>query len=177
MIPLAIFGLLDRGNTLPAEQTTAMLSQENIKLPVRLKIPKINVDAAIEYVGVTPLQAMDTPKDPINAAWFELGRRPGEIGSAVIAGHYGPWKTGQKSVFDDLNKLSAGDKLYIHDDKDGVIAFVVREIRTYTKKQDATDVFSSDDGKAHLNLITCEGIWNEAKESYPSRLIIFADKE
>jgi len=36
--------------------------KENQKLPVRLKIPSINVDAAIEYTGVTPKGAMIAPR-------------------------------------------------------------------------------------------------------------------
>ena len=56
-------------------------------LPIRLKIPSIKVDAAIEYVGIAPDGNMDVPKGPDNVAWFEPGTRPGDVGSAVLAGH------------------------------------------------------------------------------------------
>ena len=46
---------------------------------------------AVEDVGLTPGGAMDVPKGPSDVAWFDLGPRPGEVGSAVIAGHEG-WK-------------------------------------------------------------------------------------
>ena len=65
--------------------------QVSVGLPLRLKIPKIDVDSIIEYVGLNPEGAMDVPKSQDNVAWFELGQRPGASGSAVIAGHYG-WK-------------------------------------------------------------------------------------
>ncbi|HCI05698.1 TPA: hypothetical protein DEX28_03040 [Patescibacteria group bacterium] len=145
-------------------------------LPTRLKIPSINVDAVVEYVGLAPDGAMDAPKKRADAAWFNLGPRPGENGSAVIAGHYG-WKNKQASVFDDLHRLRKGDKLYIEDDKGAVIVFVVREIRNYDPKADASGVFVSSDGKPHLNLITCGGIWNKVLKSYSKRLVVFADKE
>ena len=48
---------------------------------------------------------MGTPKNPENAAWYELGPRPGEEGSAVIDGHYGTWKNGKTSAFDRLREL------------------------------------------------------------------------
>ena len=80
-------------------------------MPISLKIPKINVNTTIEQVGLTLAGAVDVPKSPPNAAWFDLGPRPGEIGNAVIVGHYGAWKNGQKSVFNNLNKLKKGDKL------------------------------------------------------------------
>ncbi|MEX1995714.1 MAG: hypothetical protein WD887_02975, partial [Candidatus Saccharimonadales bacterium] len=42
------------------------------ELPVRLKIPRIDVDADIEYVALTIAGDMDVPKGPNNAAWFAL---------------------------------------------------------------------------------------------------------
>jgi LPXTG-site transpeptidase (sortase) family protein len=151
--------------------------QRKFGLPVRLKIPKINVDATVEYVGLTPDGAMDVPKDPADAAWFKLGPRPGENGSAVIAGHYGLWKNGERSVFDDVHTLRKGDKLSVEDEQGVTTMFVVREHRRVDPSADASDVFGSQDGKAHLNLITCEGVWNETQKSYSRRLIVFTDKE
>lgn len=144
--------------------------------PARLKIPSINVDAPVEYVGIASDGAMDAPKERANTAWFNLGPRPGENGSAVIAGHYG-WKNRKASVFDNLHKLRKGDKIYIENDDGEVISFVVRESRRYDPKADASDVFGSSDGESHLNLVTCEGIWDKASASYSKRLVVFADKE
>lgn len=146
-----------------------------VGLPVRFKIPKINIDAAVEYVGLTSDGAMAVPKGPDSVAWFNIGPRPGEKGSAVIAGHEG-WKNDIPAVFDNLHALQKGDKIYVEDEKGTTTAFVVRELKTYGEKDDAADVFYSNDGKAHLNLVTCEGIWNKAKKSYSNRLVVFADK-
>jgi len=146
-------------------------------LPVRLKIPKINVDAAIEYLGLTPDGAMDVPKGPADVAWFSLGPRPGDNGSAVIAGHYGFWANGENSVFDDLNKLRKGDEVYIEDERGVIITFVVREIGRYSSDADALNIFSSNDGQSHLNLVTCEGIWDNIQKTYSDRLVIFTDKK
>lgn len=146
-------------------------------LPARLKIPKIKVDVALERVGLTADGAVGAPKGPINAAWYKLGPRPGEIGSAVITGHYGVWKSGIPTVFNNLDKLSPGDKLSVKDDRGIITTFVVREIKSYDPKAGAAEVFASGDGKAHLNLITCEGIWDKTAKSYPKRLVVFTDKE
>ncbi|MDO8572340.1 MAG: class F sortase [bacterium] len=158
--------------------TTAFNEQGkmNLGLPVRLKIPRINVDATVEYVGLTPDGAMDIPKTASNVAWFNPGSRPGENGSAVLAGHYG-WKNGKASAFDNLYKLRKGDKLYVEDDKGVTTSFVMRESRRYDPEADASGVFISNDGKSHLNLITCEGVWDNVSKSYSKRLVIFADKE
>ncbi|HUX35926.1 MAG TPA: sortase [Candidatus Paceibacterota bacterium] len=151
--------------------------QANQSLPIRLKIPKINVDAPIISVGITSDGTMGVPKGPAEVAWFDLGPRPGEVGSAVIAGHFGPWKSGGGSVFDDLNKLSKGDKLYVDDGNGTTFIFVVREIRILGKNDDGSVVFNSSDGKAHLNLVTCEGTWDKVLKTYSNRLVVFADEE
>ncbi|MFY9457633.1 MAG: class F sortase [Candidatus Spechtbacterales bacterium] len=153
------------------------LSTGQVGLPARLKIPVINVDSAVEYVGIAPDGAMDVPKSQDDVAWFELGPLPGANGSAVIAGHYG-WKNGKGSAFDNLYKLRKGDKIYIEDDKGVIISFfVVRESRRYDPKADASEVFGSNDGKPHLNLITCEGVWDKVSKTYSKRLVVFTDKE
>lgn len=144
-------------------------------LPVRLKIPKISVDAQVEYVGLASNGAMDAPKVPPDVAWFNLGPRPGDNGSAVISGHFG-WKNGISAVFDNLHKLRKGDMAYVQDEKGITTVFVVRELRQYGQNENDGSVFISSDGKAHLNLITCEGVWSAAKKSYSDRLVVFTDK-
>ncbi len=134
------------------------------------------LDTAIEYVGLTSDGAMDIPKNQNDVAWFNLGPRPGEKGSSVIAGHLDRGN-GMPAVFDNLYKLRQGDKLYVEDDKGVIISFVVRASRRYDPKADASDVFGSIDGKPHLNLITCEGVWNKVSKSYSQRLVVFTDKE
>jgi LPXTG-site transpeptidase (sortase) family protein len=145
-------------------------------VPVRLKIPSIKVDASVEFVGVNSSGEMDVPKNPDNVAWFEPGVIPGDNGSAAIAGHFG-WKEGIPAVFDDLNKLKKGDKVYVEDEKGVTVVFVVRELKVYKEGEESSRVFISNDGKAHLNLITCGGVWNKADESYSDRLVVFTDKE
>lgn len=173
------FFLNQKKPTLIIKNVADFNQQEQIiyGIPARLKIPVINVDASVESLGVTVSGDMDVPKGSDNVAWYELGTRPGENGSAVIAGHFGTWKNGKGSVFDKLHTLKVGDKIYIEDEKGEAVTFVVREIRNFDPKADATEVFSSDDEKAHLNLITCEGAWNKDSKSYSQRLVVFADRE
>lgn len=146
-------------------------------LPVRLKILGINVDAVVVPVGLTSDGLMDVPEGPADVAWYEHGSRPGDKGSAVMTGHYGVWKNGQNSVFDNLHELLPGEKIIVEDDNGVIMTFVVRESRTFDSNANASDVFSSGDGKSHLNLITCEGLWNKDLKSYSKRLVVFTDKE
>lgn len=146
------------------------------QIPVRITIPSIQVSAPIEEVGLTSQGAVDIPKGPSGAAWFNQGPRPGETGSSVIVGHFG-WRDGIPAVFDKINLLQKGDSLSIEGQDGTSVTFVVRELRTYGQNESAPDVFISTDGKAHLNLITCHGDWSQGQQSYSNRLVVFTDKE
>lgn len=145
-------------------------------LPVRLKIPVINVDSAIEDALITPDGRMDVPAGTLNVAWFSLGPHPGRVGSAVIGGHFGV-NNGVPFVFYDLDKLKIGNSIFVVDDRGDTLSFVVQSIKSFDRNADATTVFTSQDGLAHLNLVTCEGIWNQVDNSYPDRLVVFADRQ
>ena len=144
-------------------------------LPTRLVIPAMQLDTVVESVGLTPQGEMGVPKGSVDVAWFDLGPRPGQRGSAVIAGHYG-WKDGIAAAFDHLSALRVGNELYVVDEKGATTTFIVRDIRDYDQYADASGIFSSTDGKAHLNLITCEGVWSGALKSYAKRLVVFTDR-
>ena len=165
-----------RSGSLPLKTGTVTVTQKiPIGFPIRLKIPVINVDAIIAYAGLTADGAMEVKKDPTEVAWYDSGPRPGENGSAVIAGHYG-FLNGKGSVFNDLHTLIKGDTLSVIDERNVTHNFIVRESRTYNPAADTSGVFSSKDGKAHLNLITCEGTWNNTQATYSDRRVVFTDK-
>lgn len=151
---------------------SSVISKISPGAPVRLIIPQININTDIKYMGVTPYGVMEVPNNIMDVGWFKLGPHPGEKGSAVIAGHF-DGKNGEAGVFVNLYKLKKGDKLYTEDDKGVLIAFIVREKHIYDPGS-ADEVFSSSDS-AHLNLITCDGVWDGAKKSYSKRLVVFAD--
>ncbi len=143
--------------------------------PARLRIPAIKVDATVESVGLTSKGAMDVPKDPDNVAWYNLGPRPGEKGSAVLAGHFN-WYDGKTAVFQHLKNLRKGDLVSVETDKGTILTFMVREIRIYHPGEYAPEVFLKRDG-IHLNLVTCGGAWDASQEIYIERLVVFTDFE
>lgn len=142
-------------------------------LPIFLTIPTINIQANIQDLGINSNGEMDIPNNIIDVGWFKFGSRPGEKGSAVIAGHF-DGENG-KGVFANLNKLKEGDKLYIKDNNGTSFVFVVRESHIYDPGY-VEEVFNLNDS-SHLNLITCDGVWDENKKSYSKRLVVFADLE
>jgi LPXTG-site transpeptidase (sortase) family protein len=157
------------------KETPPPQKQEVIGLPMRLRIPAINVDTALDYVGLTSTGELDTPKGPSNAGWFNLSPLPGEKGISIIDGHFG-WIHNTPAVFDNLHAIKVGDNVYAEDEHEVTYIFVVRELKTYAANQDPRDVFVPGDDKAHLNLITCQGDWIETRKSYSARLIVLTDR-
>lgn len=179
LITFAVVFIISNPTPLSKDATVITVIEKpkvTVGLPIRLKIPVINVDAVIRYSGLTPDGAMGTADGVNEVAWYQLGPRPGEIGSAVIAGHYG-FFNGNESIFNGLSTLNKGDKIQIIDEKEATITFIVQGSQRYNPTADASSIFKSNDGKAHLNLITCDGTWENAEQTYSDRLVIFADKE
>lgn len=157
----------------PAENQT-IDSYEPAKgvFPSRLEIPSIGVNAKIEHVGLTAEGNMDMTDSIENVAWYNLGPRPGELGSAAIGGHYG---YPGPAVFRDLPKLKKGDFVYVRGDGGETKKFIVKETRIYQANDIVREVFFLDDGRAHLNIITCNGDWIPSLKTYDKRLVVFTD--
>lgn len=150
-----------------------IIDQENIHLsPVRLLIPAVNVSANVQSLGINQSGEMETPSNIVDVGWFNLGSKPGEKGSAVIAGHFNG-KNNQEGVFANLDKLDVGDKLFVEDEMGKLITFIIKNKKIYDSGY-AEEVFSKNDG-IYLNLITCDGLWDKAKNSYTKRLVIFSE--
>jgi len=140
-------------------------------VPINLKIPSVGVDAAIESIGLTD-GAVGVPKGPSTTAWFNLGPKPGEMGSAIITGHFGPWRNGAHSVFDNLSKIKIGDKVYVRDNNGQTRSFSVIDIKTYSGDAVVPEIFNKSDA-VYLNIITCSGDWLANQKTYTQRLVVF----
>lgn len=146
----------------------------SIALPSRLLITRLGIDAAIEPVGVLG-GAMAVPERITDVGWYSFGIRPGNVGSAVLAGHAN-WTGGQDAVFTKLRTIQRGDMVQVKNTHGDTDTFVVRDIRDYPVNADTGEVFSSFDGARRLNLITCDGPWSTTLKTHESRLVVFTEK-
>ncbi len=137
-------------------------------------IPRLMLDTTIEYVGVTSQGAMNVPADATKAGWYKYGAHPGDIGSAVVAGHLNG-AHGKPGVFKDLGKLRVGDTFSILNDAGGKTTFLVKKIKLYNLDEQPDEVFHSTAG-VHVNLITRTGAWNRDEKQYSKRIVVFGDK-
>lgn len=147
-----------------------------IEAPVRLRIPRINVDATVQSVGLVEngTGEMAVPSNFTDVGWYNAGVRPGMPGSAVIAGHYNG-KYVKEAVFFDLQTLVVGDEVVVIDAAGNEVLFAVVKIERYDYDEATDDVFISDDGKVHLNLITCGGQWLPNEKVYDQRTVVFTE--
>jgi sortase (surface protein transpeptidase) len=156
-----------------ARDTTAGADDASIGMPIRLAIPAIHVDAAIEQAGLSASGAMEEPSSPDLVAWYTLGPRPGEPGNAVIAGHV-DWTT-RLAVFWHLRDLRPGDTVRVAGDDGVTRTFIVTRTTAYPRDQvPLIDVFGPASG-AHLNLITCAGEFDASSHQYEETLVVSAD--
>ena len=142
--------------------------------PIRLKIPKLRIDAPVVPVGLTASGNMDVPGAIADAGWYQNGVYPGDPGSAVIAGHVVGFGN-VPGVFLNLGKLRVGDSLQTFDQHGRIVSFQVTKMQSYDFNARPSEVFESASG-AHLNLITCAGTWDASEGSFTKRLVVFADK-
>lgn len=156
------------------EQSVASLQTKQFEVPVKLLIPELAIEARIESVGMDSKGRMDVPKDADNVAWYNLGYKPGEKGNAVIAGHFDK-ATGAPAVFYQLEKLQKGDRIMTVDEKGQTVTFVVVRTTTYPDNTFPVQEVFGEAQKPMLNLITCDGEWNNTTKSYSHRTVVYAE--
>jgi sortase (surface protein transpeptidase) len=141
-------------------------------LPIRLRIPAIDVDTGLDSLGLASDQSIDVPSEPGAAGWWEGGPRPGQVGPAVILGHVDS-KTGP-AVFYRLRSLQRGDEIFV-DRADGTTArFVVTRQGTYRKVAFPSDLVYYPTLEPELRLVTCGGPIDRATGHYSENLVVFA---
>lgn len=138
--------------------------------PIRIQIPSLGIDAAIELAGVDKHKNMQVPVNPCDVAWYKLGPVPGAAGDAVIDGHL-DW-TGP-AVFWKLDNIRRGAEIDIID-ADGVrLRFKVTTLTFAPHLTPPAGLFTTT-GPATLTLYTCAGVWEPSAQTYSKRLFVTA---
>lgn len=81
---------------------------------MRLQLPSIGLDAAVEEIGVTPDGSLAMPAKPANVGWYNsklsssmyLGDAPGAGGNSVWAGYQG-------TAFNKLPQVTLGADVFV----------------------------------------------------------------
>jgi LPXTG-site transpeptidase (sortase) family protein len=142
------------------------------KLPLRIHIPVLSVDAPIEPVGLTNDGAMAMPGDHDTVGWLISDVLPGNSGVSVMAGHYGA----RNSIFNRLHTLAIGDRIVVQSNA-GSVSFLVLRIKEFANTERVSEIFVAQSPGSFLNLITCSGLWDSDAGEYASRIVVFTEKE
>lgn len=137
--------------------------------PVRLLIPSLGVDVAVEASGIDPAGLMETPRDIHNAGWYRNGPSPGAPGDAVIDGHVG--LPGLPLVFTSLASIAVGALVTTVMADGSRHTFRVTSKRGWPADSRPTGLFVPD-GPARLSLVTCTGFYDPVSQSYAARLVV-----
>jgi sortase (surface protein transpeptidase) len=171
-------GFIDHRRISPLASTPSVVEQERVQvgIPQTIRIPKINLVANIEQVGLDAQGRMDVPKDSDNTGWYKLGYKPGEKGNAVLDGHLDK-ETGEPAVFWDITKLEPGDKIFVTDSQGKEYIFTYIKMNKYPYNDFPIREVFGESSKPMLNLITCQGDWDSVNRNYSHRIVITAEIE
>ena len=171
-----VFGAMPKSS--PVRTTpfvSATLTAVPVGKPVVLEIPSLHIKADIEEVGMDSKGRMEVPSTNMSVAWYKLGFKPGQEGSAVIDGHYDT-NTGAPAVFYEIGKLNKGDKVLVTDKQNITYTFEVTDIQIYPYDQLPMKKIFASGGTSTLNLITCQGTFDEKAANYSHRTVVYTKR-
>ena len=142
--------------------------------PSRLVIPTIDVDAAVEPVGLTPDGAMGVPAGAYTVGWYHFGSPPGAVGNAVINGHVDLASVGP-AVFWRLRELRPGDTVVVVTEDGEERRFRVTEVVSYPNASVPLERVFGPAASPRLNLITCDGTFIASRRDYDQRLVVYSE--
>ncbi|MDO0930933.1 class F sortase [Streptomyces sp. DG2A-72] len=142
--------------------------------PIRLRIPKISVDAPFTPLAIGRSGQLDAPPaDEVNlVGWYAEGVSPGEAGTSIIAGHVDTATS--PAVFAELGELEKGDRFRVKRADRRVATFVVDSVETFEKDSFPDERVYADTPQAQVRLITCAGDYDRSAKDYTENLVVFA---
>jgi sortase (surface protein transpeptidase) len=155
----------------PTSQTTATpQGSTEPRVPERVVIPDISVDAELVELGLDEHGAMELP-DFGFAGWYAEGPAPGEDGPAVIVAHVDDQRG--PDVFFELQHLELGAEISVPAADGSVATFVVTGMEVLDKEALPVDrIWGPTEGPG-LTLITCGGEFDRRTGHYESNVIVY----
>lgn len=141
--------------------------------PVRLSVPSLEMDVALDAVGIAKDGQMQIPEDADRAGWYQYGATPGaDTGSVVVAGHVDS-RTGP-GAFLALTKVREGAEVVVESADGTSTTYRVIGSEQLAKGDLAVQEIFRRDGDPVLRLVTCTGDWSPRTGHYTDNLVITA---
>jgi sortase (surface protein transpeptidase) len=145
-----------------------------VERPVSLSIPVIGVRTRLITLGLTARGTLQVPASTSVAGWYTGSPRPGQVGSAIIAGHID--SVAGPGVFFRLRILRPSDRIYVRYADGKLAVFRVYAERSYAKSRFPSEQVFGPAPDPELRLITCGGIFDAAIGSYLSNVVVYASQ-
>jgi len=155
----------------PLANTAKSAPTRKVVPPTNVRIPKIKINTSIVPLTLDGTGALEAPTSFTQVGWYAQGTAPGDIGPAILAGHYD--NTLRGTVFYQLRLLKAGDLVQVR--RDGTwLDFTVVYSGEYSKQDFPTERVYGPTPDPELRLITCGGTFNGRVGSYDDNIVVFA---
>jgi sortase (surface protein transpeptidase) len=140
--------------------------------PLALSIPSLGINE----VPITPLTinegTLEVPDQAYQAGWYKDSPAPGELGPAIVVGHY-DWEDGP-ALFINLHAIQIGQFIHIIRDDQTEVKFVVSDVKQYDRKYIPAEQTYGNSDYAGLRLMTCAGYFDKDLNSYSDNIIVYA---
>ena len=166
----------------PVDETEPTTEQVNEHIvpadhPRYITIENIGIyKARVISVWVKSNGELGTPSNIFDVGWYADSGKPGQGGTLLLDGHNGgPTKVG---VFKNLPSLVAGNTITVERGDGAILKYEVVENKAVPL--DEADAYmktaqeSPVEGKESLTIITCTGVWSQARQTYLSRQFLRA---
>jgi sortase (surface protein transpeptidase) len=159
---------------IPADTFLSARTYTPIAAPVRLRIPALHVDTALQHLGLQPDGTVAVPASTGVAGWYDRGPRPGQPGPAVILGHVDS-HTGP-GVFIGLARVRVGTAVRVDRADGSAVTFRITQVAKVPKVRFPTDLVYAPTLDPTLRLVTCGGSFDHTRGSYRDNVIAYADE-
>jgi LPXTG-site transpeptidase (sortase) family protein len=174
---------VDSGGAVPEgfpSETSPTESIENYQvaadMPRFLEIPSLGIKSRVIRMGVTPEGAIQAPSNVFDSGWYDGSSKPGEAGASFVDGHVSGFT--QPGVFKNIKSLNSGDLISVEMGNATKYQYKVVKIESYPA--DSVDMNKAlapvTPGKQGLNLMTCNGSFDNATNEYKERLVVFTER-
>jgi len=172
--PSAAAGTRAPGDVAVRDASVDAMDQGRGPDPVRLEVPSLGVDAAVDAVGVEDDGSMVIPAEVDRVGWYRFGPEAGAAaGNAVIAGHVDTAAQGPGALF-DLQGVEVGAEMLVTDGAGTLHRYTVISRERMTKSDLPVDTIFARTGEHRLVVITCGGDFLPETRSYADNVIITA---
>lgn len=142
------------------------------RVPVRLRVPSLGIDAPVAGVGVASDGQLAVPNDLVRVGWYGAGALPGDAGTALFAAHVD--HAHSPGVFFRLDRLVPGATVQVVRADGTVSTFSVVARRMIAKPLLPVADLTQPGGTPRLVLVTCGGSYDRGRRSYRDNVLVYA---